>query len=222
VGKIPAGANGISAMSADLKRPLEIYPKPHSLQGLVLSLEALCARNHGTKVSVQDIVSLLGPRSFAPIILAVGLIGITPVDSIPTLPTTFGVIVFLTVGQMLIGRKSLWLPTFIARRSLPADRLKKALRWLDPYTAKADRWVGMRLTVFTHGPVLGLIALCCASLALLMPFMEFVPLISTLPSFAFTAFGIALLMQDGIAAVLGVAFTVQTLAVVARLWGAVI
>jgi len=201
----------------EVSKAAEAFPRPHSLQELVLSLEALCARNHGTQVSVQDVVSLLGPRSFAPIILAIGLIAVTPIDSIPTLPTTFGAIIFLTVGQMLIGRKSLWLPRFIARRSLPADRLKKALRWLDPYAARADRWFGMRLTAFTHGPFLILIALCCAGLAALMPFLELVPLVSTLPAFAFVAFGIALLLRDGIAAVIGLALTIQTLMVVVQL-----
>jgi hypothetical protein len=200
------------------KQPPSAYPSPHSLGQLILALEALCARNHGTKVSVGDVVNLLGPRSFAPIILAIGLIAVTPIDSIPTLPTTFGVVIFLTVGQMLIGRKSLWLPTFISRRALPADRLKSALRRLDPYAARADRWFGMRLTVFTEGPFLPLIALCCALLAALMPFLEFLPLVSTLPAFAFAAFGIALLLRDGVAAVLGLGFTILTLTVVSELF----
>jgi hypothetical protein len=209
-------------MNRQLTGPLEVHPQPHSLQQLLLSLEALCARNHGTQVSVQDVVSLLGPRSFAPIILAIGLIAVTPIDSIPTLPTTFGVIVLLTVGQMLIGRRSLWLPRGIARRALPADGLKKALHWLDPYAAKADSWFGMRLTVFTHGPFLTLIALCCAALAAVMPFLELLPLVSTLPALAFVAFGIALLMRDGVAALLGLAFTVPTFVVVFSLWQTII
>ena len=139
-------------MSKALPKRLDVFPTPHTLQQLILSLEALCARNHGSQVSVQDVVTLLGPRSFAPIILTIGLIAITPIDSIPTLPSTFGAIVFLTAGQMLVGRKSLWLPRVISRRAVPADRLKKALRWLEPFAARADGWFGMRLTAFTQGP----------------------------------------------------------------------
>lgn len=203
---------------SDEASQMDAFSRPHSLQQLILSMEVLCERNHGTKVSVQDVISLLGPRSFAPIILAVGLIAVTPIDSIPTLPTTFGLIVFLTVGQMLAGRKSLWLPKMISRRAVPADRLKKALHWLAPYAAKADRWLGARLTVLTQGPFLTLIALSCALLAALMPFLELLPLVSTLPALAFVAFGAALLMRDGIAAALGLAFTLQTLLVVIGLW----
>jgi hypothetical protein len=195
----------------------DAFPTPHTLQTFVRMLEELCSRNHGTKVSVGDVIQMLGVRSFAPVILAVGLIAITPIDSIPTFPTTFGIVVFLTSGQMLIGRRSLWLPNFIARRAVQADRLLKALRWLEPYAEKADGWVGMRLTAFTQGPFLIAIAICCAFLAALMPVLELLPLVSTVPALAFAAFGVALLMHDGLAAILGFAFTAATLGLVAGL-----
>jgi len=160
---------------------------------------------------------MLGVRSFAPIILAIGLLAITPIDSIPTLPTTFGIVIFLTAGQMLIGRRSLWLPRFVAERAVQADRLLKALRWLEPSADKADRWLGMRLTAFTQGPFLIAIAICCASLAALMPVLELLPLVSTVPALAFAAFGIALLMHDGLAAIIGFAFTAATLGLIVEL-----
>lgn len=53
--------------------------------------------------------------------------------------------------------------------------------------------------------------------AALMPFLELVPLVSTLPALAFVAFGIALLLRDGIAAVIGLAVTIQTLVIVVQL-----
>jgi hypothetical protein len=180
-------------------------------------LLAICSRNHGTKVSVDDLLLAFGPRSFAPLVLAIGLIAITPIDSIPTLPTTFGVIIFLTVGQLLLGRRSLWLPRFVADRAVNADRLKRALTWLEPYARSTDRWLGARLVALTQGPGLTAIALCCLLLAALMPLLEFVPLVSTIPSFAFTAFGIALLMHDGVAALFGFAFTAITLLVIFEL-----
>src|SRR5690348_15916513 len=117
---------------------------PHSLREVLVALEQLCSRNHGTKVSIGDVMRMLGPRSFAPFILAIGLIALTPIDSIPTLPTTFGVIVFLTAGQMLIGRKALWLPRILSNRAVNADSLKKALVWMEPRAQWADHWLGMR------------------------------------------------------------------------------
>ena len=98
-----------------------------------------------------------------------------------------------------------------------ADRLKKALRWLEPYAARADGWLGMRLTAFTHGPFLTLIAICCVLLGLTMPLLELAPLVSTLPAAAFAAFGVALLMRDGVAAILGFGITIVTLAALVEL-----
>jgi hypothetical protein len=192
-------------------------PDPHSLTDMLASLTALCSRNHGTRVSIGDVVEMLGPRSFAPLILAIGLIALTPIDSIPTLPTTFGAIVLLTVGQMLVGRSSMWLPGFIARRAVNADRLKRALAWLDPKARWADRHLRSRLIVFTRGPFVYAIAASCAALALTMPMLELLPFVSTIPAAAFTAFGIALLLHDGVAALLGFAFSAATLFFVVEL-----
>lgn len=197
--------------------PDQTPPNPHSLEDLIRALEGLCLRNHGTKVSVGDIVEMLGPRSFAPLILAVGLIAVTPIDSIPTLPTTFGIIIFLTVGQMLIGCRALWLPRIVSHRAVNADKLKRALTWLMPHARWADRWLGVRLTLFTRGGFLTAIALCCALLAAIMPLLELVPLVSTVPALAFTAFGVALLVHDGAAALVGFGLTAATLALVFEL-----
>ena len=186
-------------------------PNPHSLQQLVDALEDLCSRNHGTEVSVGAVAQMLGPRSFAPLILAIGLIAVTPIDSIPTLPTTFGVIVFLTAGQMLIGRRSLWLPHVIAKRAVGAERLGQALKWLRPRAVWVDQWVGARLTLLTKGVSLIAIAACCAALAATMPMLELLPLVSTVPALAFVAFGIALLLHDGVAALIGFGLTGATL-----------
>jgi hypothetical protein len=190
---------------------------PHSLLEVLATLEQLCSRNHGTKISVGDVVQALGPRSFAPFILAIGLIALTPIDTIPTLPTTFGIIVFLTASQMLAGRKALWLPQILSNRSVKADRLQMALKWLDAHLKWTDRWLGIRLTFLTRGPFLIAIAACCALLALVMPLLELVPLVSTIPSAAFTAFGLALLVRDGIAALAGFALTGVTLIAVFEL-----
>ena len=193
------------------------FPDMHTLQEVIAAVQGLCLRNHGTRVSIGEIVQMFGPRSFAPLILAIGLIAVTPIDSIPTLPTTFVVIILLTVGQMLMGRQFLWLPKFIANRAVNADRLGSALDWLLPYARWADKRLGARLPMLTRGAFLPVIAMCCALLAALMPMMELVPLVSTLPALAFASFGIALLMHDGAAALVGFSVTAVTLILITRI-----
>lgn len=195
----------------------EPAPGLHSLEEMLATIQKICARNHGTKVSVGGIVEALGPRSFAPLVLTIGLIAVTPIDSIPTLPTTFGIIIFLTVGQMLLGRRSLWLPRIVSERAVNADRLKNALARLLPYARRVDRWLGPRFAAITRGGFLIAIGVCCAVLAALMPVLELVPLVSTIPALAFTAFGIALLLHDGLAALAGFALTAATLLLIFEL-----
>ncbi|HVZ69674.1 MAG TPA: exopolysaccharide biosynthesis protein [Rhizomicrobium sp.] len=191
--------------------------EPHSLNDVLLLLRNICSKNRHAKVSVDDILKSLGPRSFAPLVLAVGLIAVTPIDSIPSLPTTFGAIIFLTVGQMLLGRRSLWLPHFVSGRAVNADRLDRALVWLEPRARRVDRLIGPRLVWLTQGWFLVMMALCCLVLAATMPFLELIPLLSTIPALAFTAFGVALLLHDGIAALLGFVFTAATFLLIFQL-----
>ena len=153
---------------------------------MIAVLRRLCVRNYDAKVSVGRIAQALGSKSFASVILAVGLIAVTPIDSIPTLPTTFGAIILLTVGQMLIGRRSLWLPRIIADRGLDARRLEAALIKLQPYACWADRWIRTRLSFLTDGGFVFAIAMCCAAL---MPVLELLPLVSTIPSVGFHGVG---------------------------------
>jgi hypothetical protein len=54
-------------------------------------------------------------------------------------------------------------------------------------------------------------------LAATMPFLELIPLLSTIPALAFTAFGVALLLHDGIAALLGFVFTAATFLLIFQL-----
>lgn len=71
-------------------------------------LDALEGAGEGKGVAtVADINESLGVRSFGPLLLAAGLIGLTPIGDIPTV---LAVIVVLISGQLLIGLRGFWLP----------------------------------------------------------------------------------------------------------------
>ena len=60
--------------------------------------------------SVADIQEVIGIRSFGSLLLAAGLIVLTPVGGIPAVPTAMAVVVVLVAGQLLVGLRSFWLP----------------------------------------------------------------------------------------------------------------
>src|SRR5688500_9271169 len=86
------------------------------LEALLDELDRVAA-TEGPKVSVGEVYRAIGERSFGPLLLLAGLLGMTPVSAIPGAPTTLAVITVLITVQLLFGRRTLWLPSQIGRAS---------------------------------------------------------------------------------------------------------
>lgn len=166
-------------------------------------------------VSLGAIVDAFGDRTFAPLLLLPGLVTLAPLlGDIPGVPTLMAAVVLLTAGQMLIGRRSVWLPQFLRNRSVSRDKVDKALGWLRRPARGIDRLLRPRLSFFTRGIGRGLIALTCVAIAAAMPPMEFVPFSANGAGLALTAFGLALIAHDGLLALLSFVVTAVTIALV--------
>ena len=181
------------------------------LQGILKALEG-AARSKGAKVSVGEIVETLGPRSFGPVLLMAGLLGMTPVSAIPTAPTVLAVLVVLIAGQLVLGREAIWIPRWLAKMSVRADRFRKAMRSAAKPARVADRVTRPRLGLLT-GPVGDRIAaVACVLIALCVPPLELLPFVAFFPSLAIFAFGLALVSRDGVLVALSLAVTAGVLA----------
>ena len=145
----------------------------------------------GSKVSVGDIWKTIGQRSFGPLLLVCGLVVITPIGGIPSVPTIFGVIVCLIAGQLLLGMSHFWLPGFILRIRTDKSRLTKSVAWSRPVARVVDRILKPRLTRLTTTPANRVIAAVCVALGAIMPPLEIVPMGAAVPSAAITIFGLA-------------------------------
>ena len=149
-------------------------------------------------VSLGDVVEALGNRSQAPFLLVLPLIDISPIGGIPGLPTVLAEIIILVAAQILFGRKHLWLPGFLAKRSLASGKLCKATAKLRGLAGFMDRWFHGRLPALTRGPFVRVAAGACILLALTVPPLELLPFATTAPMAAIAAFGLALLVRDGL------------------------
>lgn len=173
------------------------------------------AAEGGGQVSLDEIVEVVGRRSFGPILLLAGLITVMPlVGDIPGVPTIMGAFVLLVAGQLLVRRKHLWLPQWLLTRSVSREKLRRALDWMRRPAQFIDRFLRPRLTVFTGHPATYVIALACAGIAMVMPVMEVIPFSANLAGGALTAFGLALIARDGLLALLAFGFTIGTFGVV--------
>ncbi|MCG7198422.1 exopolysaccharide biosynthesis protein [Marinobacter pelagius] len=182
---------------------------PENLQQL---LDRLRTRTDGqAEVSVADILDAVGERSFGPVTLVAGLIVVAPlIGDIPGVPTLLGLLVLLTLGQLLFLRHAVWLPATLASRRMEQAKLAKGLDWVEKPARYIDRYTRPRLVWLTRGPGQYLMALVCMSVALAMPAMEVVPFSANGGGLALMAFGLAMIARDGLLALFATTVTLGT------------
>ncbi|MEE3117705.1 MAG: exopolysaccharide biosynthesis protein, partial [Pseudomonadota bacterium] len=164
------------------------------------------------QVSIGDLLAAVGQRSFGPIVLVAGLIVVAPlIGDIPGVPTLLGLVVLLTLGQLLFRRETIWLPRKLTHRRVGRDKLVKGLDWMAKPARFIDRWTRPRLTWLVRGPGRYLMAAICMLVAAAMPAMEVVPFSANGGGLALMVFGMAMVARDGLLALLGMALTGGTL-----------
>ncbi|WP_045221866.1 exopolysaccharide biosynthesis protein [Desulfonatronum thioautotrophicum] len=162
------------------------------------------------RVSVETILEAVGSRSFGPLLLLAGLILVSPLSGIPGTATSMAVIVLLCAVQLVLGRSHFWLPSWLLQRSVPHNKLKRALVFVRPHARAIDGWLRPRLTFLVHRTGTYFIALACIVIALGLPAMELVPFSASSAGGALTVFGLALVFRDGLLALLAFAIAVAT------------
>jgi hypothetical protein len=182
---------------------------PHDLED-VFNLIAAAPTSADGHISVGDVMDQFGRRSFGPVLLVIGLVAISPLTWIPTVPTTLGIVALLVGMQMFLDTDGIWLPNFLRRRHVSKARLVRALEATRPAARFIDKLSRPRMAVLSGEIAARVIALCCMTFGLLSPPMEFVPFIFIVPSWAIAAFGFALLTGDGVVALFGFSLAALT------------
>lgn len=190
---------------------------PHNINDILDQLETLA--DERDRVSLGDAVEAFGNRSYGPFLLVPALIEISPIGSIPGLPTVLAAVIILFAAQMVWGRQHLWLPGFLKRRSAKAETVRKATDKLRGIARWTDRWFHGRLPALTGGVFVRIAAAASIALALTVPPLELLPFASTAPMAAIAAFGLALLVRDGVLMIVAIALAGVTIAVGVGLLG---
>lgn len=181
-----------------------------SMEEMLARIEHAVSPNDG-HVTLDAILDHVGRRSFGPLLLLAGLVTLAPVlGDIPGVPTLMGLLVLITAGQLLLRRDHFWLPRWLLKRSISRKALCKGLKWMRKPARFLDRLLSPRLTWMVKGPGLGLIALICFMIGLMLPPMEFVPFSANGAGVALTIFGLSLVAKDGLAALIGIGVTAGT------------
>jgi hypothetical protein len=166
-----------------------------------------CDRAGAGRVSVSGVMGIIGDRSFGPLLLVPGLIGLSPIGAIPGVPGVMAVIVMIVAGQILIGMDHAWLPDGLARRSIEGKRLRRAVQVIHPYARYVDMLLGRRLTLLTEGVFFYVLAALCLMVAIITPIIELVPLAGIIPNAAICAYALAITAHDGLWALVAFLFS---------------
>ena len=177
--------------------------KPKNLSQMLEKLEENTTHKHA--VSVQNMLEAIGRRSFGPILLLAGLIPASPLSGIPGLPSTAGIMAFIVIIQLLIGREYFWLPQWLLNREIARPQFDKVICWLKVPARWLDRFIYPRWGALTHGPAVYGVAILCACIAMMMFPLEFIPFANTISGTALALFGLALTVHDGLLVVIGAA-----------------
>lgn len=159
------------------------------------------------RVTLGDLIHRLGQSGFGLALIALALPAMIPI------PGPFGMItgscLVLIACQMLIGRRRLALPQFLANRHVTANGVKavivRALPWVKRFEAMLREGRLRSLTGRSSHVLVGIpVLLLAVVLALPIPFGNVGPVASLL------VIGLSLVARDGLALMLGLVLSLAT------------
>ncbi|WP_421700515.1 exopolysaccharide biosynthesis protein [Ancylobacter sp.] len=177
-------------------------------------LSAIVTAHSAERIGVGEIVHALRNRAFGLSILLLGLPNCLPMP--PGLPVLCGILLCLVGGQMLLGRDELWLPRWLANRTLSRALLEKIVTGSLKLIRRFESYSRPRLPYFSSPSarfVLGGLVVVLG-LLLLLP----IPIFGNLPpGIAVVILGLGLVERDGVFILAGVVATLVSFGVMGLL-----
>lgn len=160
-------------MKPKLKKTKKSCPRSSEiLMGLVHD------KNLKGDLTYKNILDALGDRAFGIALLFFALPTALPFSAIPGVSVVFSIPILLFSFQIILGRKTLWLPKFLAQRTISQKKVVKIILAAVPYLAKIERllkprwsWLSSRGVEIMSGVTIFYLALV---LTLPIPFSNFI------------------------------------------------
>ena len=173
------------------------------------TLESTLASEHENGPSIGEITDAVGEKGFGLLLIVLSLPSALPIPA-PGYSTPFGIVIALIALQMLMGRKTVWLPARLLRIRIKPSFAKKMigaaskfLRAVEHLIRPRQQWIRSR--VGQSGLAIVILIMACL---MMLP----IPLTNTLPAMVIFLIGVGLSEEDGLLAI--GAFAVGCVAVV--------
>lgn len=155
------------------------------------------------QVTIRELLATVGRRSYGPLLLLVGLFAISPITAVPGLTWLTAAMTFIIAAQMLVGRRTPWLPKQALDATVSRDLVIKGVSAARPWARRVDSLLKPRLTFLALQPFVNLIALACIGAALITIPLGFIPFAPMIPSLAIVLFGLGMTARDGLLLLIG-------------------
>jgi hypothetical protein len=168
-------------------------------------LRELTAPDEGA-LSVGEIVSAFGPRALGALLFIFAAPNLLPLP--PGSSTVLGAPLVVLAPQLALGVRQLWLPRRTGERRISAAMLHKTFGRITPWLERVEHVSRPRLSFLFGGWGDRLLGLTCVglSLVLILP----LPFGNLLPAAAISALSLALILRDGLLAMLGYGLAVAS------------
>lgn len=185
-----------------------------SLCGL---LDRLAEETEGDTVTVRDLLEIVGPRAFGPVIVILGFIAVSPLTIIPGATWVTALITLIFTSQIVAGFNRPWIPDRLLKFKLKRSYLISGVEGIRRWAEVFDRMLEPRLLFLTRKPFIQLIALMCVGASLVTFPLGFVPLAPILPGLTILIFGLGLMARDGVVILLASASLIGAILLLERL-----
>jgi hypothetical protein len=166
----------------------------------------------GPRIRLEEMVGRIqGDEGLGPILFVLTLPVLLPLP--PGVSMVMALPILVVAPQIAAGRRRLWLPGWLARRSVKHDDLVKLLKRVLPPLERMERLVRPRLrflTGRTGGAAIGFAA-TLIGVVLVLP----IPFANLLPSWSLGAFSLGLTRRDGLWVIVGYGLLAAALGVIA-------
>ncbi|MBW4981780.1 exopolysaccharide biosynthesis protein [Mameliella sp. CS4] len=197
----------------------ETVRNPQSLGDL---LEAMRPEDGAERISVETVLSRVGDQSFVAVILVVAIVLVSPISGIPGTPTLGALITILVSVQALLGRRHLWLPKFLRRRSISARKMNRAINWLSRPAGWMDRHSSGRLRLLSSRALRPFTFAAVTLIAISWPILELLPFVTSFFAGAVSMMMFGVMTRDGIYLLAGYVQAGVLVLILASIWSGLI
>ncbi len=166
-------------------------------------LKTLVETSDAPRIAVRDMVSALGERAYALLLVILGLPNCLPMP--PPIPLACGFLILFVAIQMLLGLHSPWLPQRVLNLSTTRDAASRLTARALPWLAKMERFARPRFSILQSHAGLrlvgGIVLVCALALLVAAPFVGQIPL-----GIAVCLIGLGLVERDGLIIAIGAVF----------------